>query len=232
MKKRRRKRKRRIRILPLLLVILIPVSCAFGLKYGVQFLQDTLHSNEADTSLGWNLILVNEDNVIPDDWTVDLITLDNGEQVDARIYPSLQAMFDQARNEGLQLFVRSGYRTSDDQKSVYQDYVNQYLQQGYMQEDAESYASEYVSAVGKSEHQLGIAVDINADGDTSDADVYAWLDANAYLYGFIQRYPSNKTAVTGINNEPWHYRYVGEEAAQYMHEYDLCLEEYIAQLKQ
>lgn len=85
---------------------------------------------------------------------------------------------------------------------------------------------------GTSEHQLGLSVDINADTSKCSSDaVYAWLAENAYKYGFIKRYPSEKVEITGINNEPWHYRYVGTEAAAQMQESGLCLEEYIEQLK-
>lgn len=71
-------------------------------------------------------------------------------------------------------------------------------------------------------------MDINADTTQCSADaVYNWLDENAYRYGFIKRYPADKTKITGINNEPWHYRYVGIEAAKRMKEENLCLEEYL-----
>ena len=72
----------------------------------------------------------------------------------------------------------------------------------------------YIALPGASEHQLGLAVDINADtSKCSSDDVYKWLLENSYKYGFIQRYPSGKTSITGVANEPWHYRYVGKEAA-------------------
>ena len=82
---------------------------------------------------------------------------------------------------------------------------------------------------GTSEHQLGLAVDINAKSRDLDesAELYRWLDENAYKYGFIKRYPEDKCIITGIEGEPWHYRYVGEEAADYIENSDICLEEYI-----
>ena len=83
-----------------------------------------------------------------------------------------------------------------------------------------------------SEHELGIAVDINADTSKCSSDaVYTWLANNAYKYGFIKRYPDNKIEITGVNNEPWHYRYVGVDAALEMQKKGLCLEEYIETLK-
>lgn len=90
----------------------------------------------------------------------------------------------------------------------------------------------WVAVPGTSEHELGLAVDINADKIHSEgAEVYTWLSENAYLYGFINRYPSDKTAVTGVANEPWHYRYVGVEAAAQIHEQGICLEEYLGRVE-
>mgnify|MGYP001032026582 FL=1 len=77
-----------------------------------------LFKKEADTSLGWNLILVNDDYSVPNNYEVELTELSNGEKVDTRIYPQLQQMFDDARAAGLELFVREGYRTTQDQKQI------------------------------------------------------------------------------------------------------------------
>ena len=97
---------------------------------------------------------------------------------------------------------------------------------------AEETAMEWVALPGTSEHQLGLAVDINADtSKCSRDDVYNWLLENSYKYGFIQRYPSGKTSITRVANEPWHYRYVGKEAAEEIHQSGLCLEEYVENLK-
>lgn len=85
-----------------------------------------------------------------------------------------------------------------------------------------------MSVPGTSEHQLGLAVDINADGiHSAGYEVYEWLEQNAHNYGFIYRYPPDKTEVTGVENEPWHYRYVGAEAAKEIHQKGICLEEYV-----
>lgn len=178
----------------------------------------------------WNLILVNKDHKIPYNYSLELIELSNGEKVDARIYPDLQKMFDDARAAGLQLFVRDGYRTRDEQKAIMNDKIAAYEDEGYSESDAKKFAKTYVAEPGTSEHELGLSVDINAEsaGASQDA-VYEWLDENAYKYGFIKRYPADKTDITGIDNEPWHYRYVGYEAAKEMKEQNLCLEEYLQQ---
>ena len=185
-----------------------------------------------DTSLGWNLILVNDDYSVPDNYKVELTELSNGEKVDSRIYPQLQQMFDDARAAGLGLFVREGYRTYEDQKQILDERIQRYRDEGYSRSEAKKLAEEYVAAPGTSEHELGLAVDINADTSKCSSDaVYTWLANNAYRYGFIKRYPEDKTEITGVNNEPWHYRYVGVDAAREMQEKGLCLEEYIETLK-
>lgn len=222
MKKRRRKR--RIRVIPCILILSIPIVIVIASKYVYEkIIVPKQYSDD------WNLVLVDRTYAIPSDYEINLITLTNEQQVDERIYPYLQQMFDAARSEGLQLFVRSGYRSAADQEAVYEQYVNDYMQQGYTKQEAEAQADTYVAPVNHSEHQLGIAVDINADGDTPDEDVYAWLDAHAYTYGFIRRYPPDKVSITNVSNEPWHYRYVGKEAATIMKENNLCLEEYLQQ---
>ena len=82
---------------------------------------------------------------------------------------------------------------------------------------------------GTSEHELGISVDINADTQRCSSDaMYQWLAQHAWEYGFIYRYPQDKTQITGIINEPWHYRYVGKEAAKEINEKGICLEEYLS----
>ena len=76
-----------------------------------------------------------------------------------------------------------------------------------------------------------MAVDINADTKYSSRDsVYGWLEKNSWKYGFIRRYPPDKTEITGVINEPWHFRYVGKEAAQEIYSQGICLEEYIEML--
>ena len=175
----------------------------------------------------WNLIVVNAWNELPEDYSVELTELSNGQKVDSRIYPYLQEMFDAAREEGVYPVVREGYRTAEEQQEILEDRIQTYINQGYSRSRAERTAKEWVALPGTSEHQLGIAVDINADKSMcSNEEVYAWLAENAYKYGFILRYPPGKQEITGTSYEPWHYRYVGVEAAQEIYEQGICLEEY------
>ncbi len=176
----------------------------------------------------WNLIVVNKWNKVPDDYMVMLTELKNGEKVDERIYPHLQAMFDAARADGIYPVVREGYRTREEQQKILDEKIQAYRSEGYGELLAESSAKAYVALPGTSEHELGIAVDINADKSRCTNDeVYAWLALHAYEYGFILRYPLGKDRITGTTYEPWHFRYVGDEAAQKIHETGLTLEEYV-----
>ncbi len=179
----------------------------------------------------WNLILVNRDNEIPADFEIPAMTLlSNGEQVDSRMYPDLQEMFDTARAQGYGLFVASGYRTQEKQQQLLDDKIAAYEYEGHSREEAESLAREWVAIPGTSEHQLGLAVDINADTNVCSSDgLYAWLAAHAHEYGFILRYPAGKTEITGFQYEPWHFRYVGREAAEEIQAQGLTLEEYLNQ---
>ena len=176
----------------------------------------------------WNLIVVNRWNVLPEDYSVELMELSNGQKIDSRIYPALQEMFDAARAEGRYPIVREGYRTAEEQQEILDEKIQIYINQGYSQSRAERTAKEWVALPGTSEHQLGIAVDINADkSKCSNEEVYTWLAENAYKYGFILRYPMGKQEITGTSYEPWHYRYVGVEVAKDIYEQGICLEEYM-----
>ena len=177
---------------------------------------------------GWNLVVVNRWNELPEDYDIELMELSNGQKIDERIYPYLQEMFNAARAEGIYPIVREGYRTEKEQQALYDEKVQAYINEGYSRSRAEKTAKEWVALPGTSEHQLGIAVDINADkSKCSNNEVYTWLAENAHEYGFILRYPQGKLEMTGISYEPWHYRYVGVDAAQEIYNENICLEEYL-----
>lgn len=175
----------------------------------------------------WRLILVNADHPIPEGYEADLTQLANGIYVDSRVYPDLQQMFDYARADGINPIVGEGYRTHQAQQQIMDEKIDSFIAQGYSKKEAQSLAKEWVAEPGTSEHELGIALDINA-GEGSEAwDVYTWLAENAYQYGFILRYPQGKEEITGIDYEPWHYRYVGTEAALEIYSRKITLEEYL-----
>lgn len=176
----------------------------------------------------WPLILVNRDHPLPQTYSVETTTLDNGEQIDTRIYPALQQMFDDMRADGVYAIVASGYRTEEEQQQIMEEKIQAYRVQGLSEKEAKRKAEQWVAIPGTSEHQTGLAVDINGDGIYSEGyEVYDWLLRHAHEYGFIKRYPEDKIAITGVADEPWHYRYVGESVAAEMVGRNLCLEEYL-----
>lgn len=179
---------------------------------------------------GWELILVNADNPVPEDWVIPETTeLSDGRLIDSRIYPDLQEMFNDARAAGLSPVVSSGYRSYETQQQLWDEKYAQLIAEGYSAYDATIETSHWVAPVGTSEHHLGIAFDIGITDDMSIDTFYDWFETNSWKYGFIRRYPDEKIHITGIDYEPWHYRYVGKEVAKDIYESGLCLEEYLAQ---
>jgi D-alanyl-D-alanine carboxypeptidase len=182
----------------------------------------------------WKLLLVNPWNPLPENYEVQTVTLQNGLQVDERCYPDLQAMMDACRADGLTPVLCSAYRTREVQEDLYQQEVGRYLDKGYDRDAAEAEAGKSVAVPGTSEHQLGLAVDVVdidnqlLDESQEDTEVQKWLMAHSWEYGFILRYPTGKSEITGIIYEPWHYRYVGREDAKQIHDLGVCLEEYLA----
>lgn len=187
---------------------------------------------EAETE--WNLRLVNAAHPLPEDFTVpELTQLRNRQAIDKRAYPALQQMMDDARGAGLQPLICSSYRTRATQARLFQNKADTLAKQGYSREEAEDRAAEWVARPGTSEHEAGLAVDIvdknyqMLDEQQAQTPVQQWLMAHCADYGFILRYPTDKRDLTGIGYEPWHYRYVGEEAAKEIMEQGICLEEYL-----
>ena len=233
---RKNTRRKCWKVIPILFLIYFSVGVIQNRDSILPFLLERIGVNDDSHSIPvseeWNLIVVNRWNEIPEDFSISLTELSNGQKVDSRIYPELQAMFDAARADGLQLFVREGYRTSEEQQQILDEKIAAFENEGNSRKEAKELAKEWVAVPGTSEHELGLSVDINANTSVSSRDsVYTWLAENAHSYGFIKRYPSDKTEITGINNEPWHYRYVGKETAEEIKEKGVCLEEYIEELR-
>ncbi|MDE6530377.1 MAG: M15 family metallopeptidase [Lachnospiraceae bacterium] len=235
MKGRQKRNKYKIKIAAvMLLMLLLWIAVFYRIIDSGNFFFSFCNNTHpiASEENGWNLILVNRNSYIPDDYEIELTELSNGEKVDSRIYPQLQEMFDDMRAEGIYPIVREGYRSAEEQEEIFAEKVQAYINEGYFRVRAERIAEEWVAVPGTSEHQLGIAVDINADKEQCEnEDVYLWLAENAHEYGFILRYPQGKEEITGISYEPWHFRYVGVENAQIIYEKQICLEEFIESIK-
>lgn len=181
----------------------------------------------------WNLLLVNPWNKLPEGFSIKRTSFKNGHSVDERVFSDLEKMLDDAYDKGLSPIICSSFRTMEKQESLFKKKVDKYILQGYSKEDAEVEAAKWVAVPGTSEHQTGLAVDIVAldyqilDKNQENTEEQKWLMENSYKYGFILRYPLDKSEITGIEYEPWHYRYVGKEVAKEIYEKGLSLEEYL-----
>lgn len=195
----------------------------------------------------WNLILLNPEdgNAITTDLNIQLAQFDQ-QQVDSRAADAYQAMCDGAAEAGITLYLRSGYRSIATQEANYQNSVQREMAAGATENEAIRRTNLYYTVPGHSEHHTGLAFDIitpeyhqyvyELDDRFATQEPYSaayqWLVSNCARYGFILRYPQDKTAITRIQFEPWHYRYVGVEHAEYIMSHNLCLEEYIELLKE
>ncbi len=200
---------------------------------------DTTPAEPTDpyASLPWNLILVNRDHLLPQDFTVDLEKVDD-KWVDTRMADSLRQMLQAAKDSGVDLIVQSAYRSVSKQSSLYQEEIASNEAQGYDSGTSAELTNQYIQSPGASEHHTGLAVDIvtssyqSLDSGFANTVAFGWLHVNAVKYGFVIRYPESKQESTGILYEPWHFRYVGTQAAKEMTEQGLCLEEYVQNLIQ
>jgi D-alanyl-D-alanine carboxypeptidase len=190
----------------------------------------------------WELVLVNRNHPLEQELTFDQTTID-GKIVDARIAQAVQDFRQGAADAGYPTTLVSGYRSIHDQQAVYDQSMANYLAAGQSQQEAQRLTESVIALPKASEHHTGLAIDVAGNDALSrypelraEMDEFAsqqWLIAHAPDYGFILRYPkaADKIRETGINYESWHFRYVGQENAQYMTENDLTLEAYIEQLK-
>ena len=188
---------------------------------------------------GQLLILVNPWNFVPEDYTVELVALNKDHQIASVAYSSLVQMLVDCENAGHQPVVCSSYRTQEYQEDLFQRKVERLLEDKdyeYTEEEARIVAARSVAIPGTSEHQLGLAADIidnrnwNLDESQAEMPTQQWLMENSWRFGWILRYPNEKSDITGIIYEPWHYRYVGREVAAEMYAKGLCLEEYLQSL--
>ena len=178
---------------------------------------------ETDTSKK-ELMIVNKYNRLSSDYVPKLKTLDskygNG-KLETNTYSAFTKMCDEAKKDNINLRSVSAYRSYSTQKSIYNNYVKR---------NGQTKADTFSARAGHSEHQTGLAIDINpasSNAHFENTKEYDWLINNSYKYGFILRYPLNKTHITGYKYEPWHYRYVGIEAATKIHEENITYEEYV-----
>lgn len=183
----------------------------------------------------WRLVLINKQHSVPDDYEVKLgaiNTLKGSMKCDERIIDDLLSMFSDAKEEGIVLAVCSPYRDLEYQKMLFNRKMKRYMGMGMSYMEAYQLSSQVVTVPGASEHQIGLALDIVCNEYTAldegfgETEAGKWLAENSCKYGFILRYPEGKEYITGIDYEPWHFRYVGEDAATVITEQSITLEEF------
>lgn len=185
------------------------------------------------------LILVNKTSTIDESYTPErLVPVKDARkeiELSETAEKALEAMFIEMRAQGFDdVFVTSAYRSYANQKWLFYDYYIPLEQAtGLSYEKAKEKVLTYSALPGTSEHHTGLSVDLmtnsmrELDESFADNPVYPWLLENAWKFGFILRYPEDKTDITGYSFEPWHYRFVGRYHAYKIHEQGLCLEEYL-----
>ena len=171
---------------------------------------------------GIEVILVNGLNPLPKDFALDEWKIDDTHTVDKRCYSALRQMLDDCTAAGITYEVNSGYRTHWSQTAILEYRTREHMKTYNLDfREARDKALETVAVPGTSEHELGLSVDLV--GDEADA----WFAQHCWEYGFILRYTADKESITGITDEPWHFRYVGREVSMDMKDSGLCLEEYL-----
>ena len=177
------------------------------------------------TASGKHILLVNHNVPVPEDYTLDLVAIEDhwdSFDIDRNAKPALEAMMNEMWDLGYLCEIYYGFRSKDFQQQLWDNSIKRFMNQGKTYEEAVVLTSLDTMAPGHSEHQTGLAVDLNCT-----AKGYAWLAEHCWEYGFILRYPAGKTEFTGIMEEEWHFRYVGVEFAMELKESGMCLEEYM-----
>ena len=186
----------------------------------------------------WYLKLANFENPLDADFIPEVEEIENGQEFDVRAANHLRELMQAARDAGYTVYFCSGYRSYELQRALYWRHIDEFVAEGMTEEEAHATTQLSVNYPGASEHQLGLSADILEYADQpmlpeiGGSGLMLWLEENCAEYGFIIRYPADKTYITGISYEPWHLRYVGRDAAEYIMENGLCLEEFLALYKE
>ncbi|MDD6400824.1 MAG: M15 family metallopeptidase [Lachnospiraceae bacterium] len=178
------------------------------------------------------LVLVNQDNPVPENYDFEHHTLNSGFEIDKRMLDDLRALLEACNSSGFEYNIISAYRSKETQQELFDEEVAKYSD-NLSEEEAKKEALKNVQLPGYSEHHLGLSIDITSVDTTSLENfnkndmTNKWLMDNCHNYGFIVRYPEDKIDITGISFEPWHYRYVGKEVASIMKINKLSFEEFM-----
>ncbi len=188
------------------------------------------------------MVLVNRTNKMPDDYTFTTKECGSSTAINKTLQTeaadAFLAMQAAAAKDGVTIWMQSGYRSVEYQENLYNKKTQYYRNKGLSEADARQQAATIVDPPGYSEHNCGLAADLNSpeyttlDEGFENTEAFRWLCAHAVEYGFILRYPKDAELVTEITYEPWHWRYVGPENAALIDQSGLCLEDIVAVLRQ
>lgn len=203
---------------------------------------DLLSAQQAQAMLDDpRMVLVNHTNKMPEDYTFTTRECGSATAVNKTLQTeaadAFLAMQAAAAREGVTIWMQSGYRSVDYQKNLYDQKTQYFRNKGLSEAEAKKQAANIVNPPGYSEHNCGLAADLNSPEHTDltegfeNTEAFRWLSAHAVEYGFILRYPKNAEAVTEITYEPWHWRYVGPENAALIQQSGLCFEDAVAVLQ-
>jgi D-alanyl-D-alanine carboxypeptidase len=200
------------------------------ISYVNMYLDYEYYTHDINTNVNDNLlVIVNKYYKLSDDYEPsDLVKIDknhsygnNTYYVKSIVKQKFDALVKDMEKEGLSIEVKSAYRSYNTQVTLYNDYVKN---------NGKTAADTFSARPGYSEHQTGLAVDVKTKSGNYSTFVssseYKWMIKNAHKYGFILRYPEDKTNITGYGFESWHYRYVGENVASYIYQNDITYDEY------
>lgn len=194
---------------------------------------EKLASNDDD----WSLVLINSESPLDTSYAPSLTKITDDYSVDSRIADDTKKMFQDAADAGMSLNIVLAYCDNETLKESFNNEMLNWIYQGEAPLDAYDKTKQSVALPGSSEHATGLAMDITssdyqgADDEEESTDEVKWLKANCANYGYILRYPTDKSDVTGIVYEPWHFRYVGKTAAKEIMGQGITLEEYLEQQK-
>lgn len=185
------------------------------------------------------LVLVNRDNMLAKNYEKNLVPICEGRlQANGALYEDLTKLLKAGKEEGYSFWIASAYRSRERQQELVDEDVNTFMREGMSYEEALNKTYEETMPAGCSEHETGLALDILSGTNTKMNQSQErepgnqWLREHCYEYGFVLRYPKEKENITHINYEPWHFRYVGKEVANYLYENGLVLEELEKDLKE
>lgn len=196
-------------------------------------IEDSLDTGVKDAVMNGYLSLLNKEYILKDELELSLIGVGGGQELEQRSADAIKELIEDAKKDGMQISITSSYRTYLKQVTLFKNKIKRLEAQGYDHRRAVEEAGKVVAVPGTSEHQLGLTVDFvtgsykRLDEGIRDTKEYKWVEEHAWEYGYVIRYPSGKSDITGIISEPWHLRYVGVPAAKLMTEQGICLEEFL-----